>query len=124
MPSSDAAPADPLSGHPRYWQRVTILWRQYPLLASAPGEVLSMEAGQAVPVPVWDLDGVAWHDAIAPPPTHGHWAQTLELSGRSATTYRCPCGARGGPGRAWLAAEPGTSTRSRLRRAFGLERHR
>lgn len=124
MLSFDAAASDPLTGHHRYWQRVTIVWRQYPLPASAPGAVSSMEASEAMPVPVWDLEGVAWHDVAAPPPTHRHWAQTVDLSGRTVATYWCACGARGGPGRAWLAAQPGPRVRSRLRRALGLARYR
>lgn len=38
------------------------------------------------------LDGVAWHDAPAPPARHEHWVQTRGLFGLELVE-RCPCGA-------------------------------
>lgn len=72
------------------------------------------------------LDGVAWHDAPAPPAKHEHWAQTRGLI-RLELVDRCPCGAihfGGLPG--WAEERPeqrrvgvSPATTSWWRRLFG-----
>ena len=75
-----------IAGDPRYQQQV----QQWP-------------GCEANALPVWDIDGVAWYDADPPPRFHEHFAHTVgsfpELGGE---TWRCPCGAIGGPLEPWV----------------------
>lgn len=53
-----------------------------------------------VPLPVWNLDGVSWSDAPAPPRMHRHWPQTvIRIDGKDFA--RCPCSATRDDGR-WI----------------------
>ena len=49
-------------------------------------------------VELWNLNGVAWHDAIVPPRSHTCWTQTRggytdSRDGKHVFVRRCACGA-------------------------------
>lgn len=48
-------------------------------------------------LPMWNLDGVVWHQAPAPRRWHQHWAQTVAVTD-GEEHYRCACGAHSGLG--------------------------
>ena len=101
MKLSDDAPAT-VKADPRYQQTTYVV----------PGS-------KPQAVPEWNLDGVAWLDAPAPPRRHKHWAQSVgsftELGGE---VWRCPCGAIGGPLERWLLLDKQRTAPGWVRRAW------
>lgn len=67
-------------------------------------------------MPVWDLDGVAWLDADPPPRWHKHWPQTVGILTGARETWRCPCGAHGGPLERWILLDKQRVAPSWIRR--------
>lgn len=66
--------------------------------------------------PAWDLDGVAWFDAPAPPRFHDHWPQSVGQYPEFGELWRCPCGAIGGPAEPWVLFDKRRVAPGRLRR--------
>ncbi len=61
--------------------------------------------GERIGLPIWHLDGVAWHEIEPPTRWHKHWVQTC---GRVGNGYieRCPCGAIGQGDGVWIMLDP------------------